>query len=71
MTSLIIPTTIHFTMKQRNKTVIGNIKDEFVGTPIAENICLRSKLYSILRENEQVIKKAKGVKICNQETDKF
>ena len=38
------------------------MKDECAGTPIAEYIGLRSKLYSILRADEQVIKKAKGVK---------
>ena len=33
--------------------------DECASTPIAEYIGLRSKLYSILRAYEQVIKKAK------------
>ena len=50
---------------ETNKKVIGKMKDECAGTPIAEYIGLRSKLYSIIRSDEQVIKKAKGVKICN------
>ena len=45
-----------------NKKVIGKMKDECAGTPIAEYIVLRPKLYSILRSDEQLIKKAKGVK---------
>ena len=51
---------------ERNNKVIGKMKDECAGTSIAEYISLRSKLYSILRSDEQDIKKAKGVqKICN------
>ena len=57
---------------ETNKKVIGKMKDECAGTPIAEYIGLRPKLYSVLRADEQLIKKAKGVKkICNQETDKL
>ena len=41
------------------------MKDECSGTPIAEAVCLRLKMYSILREDEKKnIKKAKGVKKC-------
>jgi hypothetical protein len=47
---------------ETNKKVIGKMKDECTGTPIAEYIGLRPKLYSVLRADEQVIKKAKGVK---------
>ena len=47
---------------ETNKKVIGKMKDECAGTPIAEYIGLRSELYSILRADEQVIKKAKEVK---------
>ena len=61
MTSLIILQTIHFTMKQTKK-VIGKLKDECAGAPIAEYIGLRPKLYSVLRTDEQLIKKAKGTK---------
>ena len=48
------------------------MKDECAGTPIAEYNGLRPKLYTLLRADEQLIKKAKGVKkICNQKTDEF
>ena len=45
---------------QKNKKVIGKMKDECAGVPISEAVCLRSKMYSILLENEKNIKKAKG-----------
>ena len=45
---------------QRNKKVIGKMKDECSGAPISEAVCLRSKMYSILLENDKNIKKAKG-----------
>ena len=38
------------------------MKDECAGVSIAEYIGLRPKLYSVLRLDEQLIKKAKGVK---------
>ena len=38
------------------------MKDECAGTPIAECVCLRPKMYSILEADEKNIKKAKGVK---------
>ena len=38
------------------------MKDECAGTTIAEYTGLRPKLYSVLRADEQLIKKAKGVK---------
>ena len=47
---------------ESNKKVIGKMKDECAGTPIAEYIGLRPKLYSILSSDEKLIKKAKGVK---------
>ena len=47
-----------------NKKVLGKMKDECNGTSIAECVCLRSKMYSILKGNEKNIKKAKGVKKC-------
>ena len=47
---------------ETNKKVIGKMKDECAGTPLAEYIGLRPKLYSVLRADEQLIKKAKGVK---------
>jgi len=45
-----------------NKKVLGKMKDECAGTPIAECVCMRPKMYSILKANEKNIKKAKGVK---------
>ena len=47
---------------ETNKKVIGKMKDECAGSPTAEYIGLRPKLYSVLRADEQLIKKAKGVK---------
>ena len=38
------------------------MKDECAGTPIAECVCLRSKMYSILKADEKNIKGTKGVK---------
>ena len=38
------------------------MKDEYAGIPIAEYIGLRLKLYSVLKADQQLIKKAKGVK---------
>jgi len=45
-----------------NKKVLGKMKDECNGTPIVECVCLRSKMYSILKADEKNIQKAKGVK---------
>ena len=47
-----------------NKKALGKMKDECAGTPIAECVCLRSKMYSIRMADEKNIKKAKGVKKC-------
>ena len=38
------------------------MKDEMAGEAIAEVVCLRPKMYSILRADHVVLKKAKGVK---------
>ena len=38
------------------------MKDECAGTPIAEYISLRPKLYSVLRAGKQIIKNSKGLK---------
>ena len=45
-----------------NKKVLGKMKDECNGTQIVECVCLRPKMYSILKAHEKNIKKAKGVK---------
>lgn len=42
---------------ETNKNVIGKMKDECAGTPIAEYIGLRPKLYSVLRADKDLIKK--------------
>ena len=54
----------HFLYSAANKKVIGKMKDECAGVPIAECVCLRSKMYSILKADEGNINKAKGVKKC-------
>ena len=54
--------TDHPLYDETNKKVIGKLKDECAGAPIAEYIGLRPKLYSVLRTDEQLIKKAKGTK---------
>ena len=58
---------------ETNKKVIGKMKDECAGVPIAEYIGLRPKLYSVLKADEQLIKKAKGVKkyVIKKKTDKL
>ena len=45
-----------------NKKVLGKMKDECSGRPIAEYIGLRPKMYSILEAGGHNIKKAKGVR---------
>ena len=45
-----------------NKKVLGKMKEECAGRPIAEYVSLRPKMYSILEAGEGNIKKAKGVK---------
>ena len=52
----------HPPFSEQNKKVIGKFKVECSGIPIAEYVGLRPKMYSILRIEEQLIKKAKGVK---------
>ena len=45
-----------------NKKVIGKMKDEACGVPIAEFVGLRSKMYSYLKDNDEGGKTAKGIK---------
>ena len=53
-----------------NKRVWGKMKDECNGTPIAECVCLRPKMYSILKGDEKKHKKSKGCKeVRRQETN--
>ena len=46
----------------KNKKVLGKMKDECAGTPIAECVFLRRKRYSIVKADKKNIKKGKGVK---------
>ena len=52
----------HFLHSTANKNVLGKMKDECAGRPIAEYVGLRPKMYSILEAGGKNLKKAKGVK---------
>jgi len=47
-----------------NKKVFAKMKDKCNGIPIAECVCLRPKMYSILKGDEKNRKKAKAAKKC-------
>ena len=49
---------------EKNKKVIGLMKDELGGEIITEFIALRPKTYSYLTDNDKIDKKAKGTKKC-------
>ena len=52
----------------RNKKVLGKMKDECGGTAIEEVVAVRSKMYSISKADRNSIRKAKGVKKkCDRE----
>ena len=55
--------------KNKNKKVLGKFKDECKGIPVLEFIGLRSKMYSIKKDDSNVMKRAKGVKRCVVEDD--
>ena len=46
----------------RNKKVLGKMKDECGGLAIEEVVAIRPKMYSVLKEGKKNEKKAKGVK---------
>jgi len=52
----------HLLHSVKSEKVLGKMKDEMGGAPIAEVVCLRPKKYSILRAHDVVQKKAKGIK---------
>ena len=46
-----------------NKKVLGKMKDEFNGVKIVEFVGLKSKMYSLIAENDLEVNKAKGVNL--------
>ena len=53
----------HPCYSKTNKKLPGKLKDECGGKPIKEVVCLRPKMYSIVKEGDN-IKKAKGTAKC-------
>ena len=51
----------HHLYDPKNKKVIGKMKDEYGGKVIKQATCLRSKMYSIIDEDDNELKKAKGI----------
>ena len=47
-----------------NKKVIGKMKMEYINNPISEFVGLRSKMYSVLFDNNEESKRAKGIVNC-------
>ena len=52
----------HFLYSDLNKKVIGKFQDETPRVLIREFVCFRAKMYSILLDNKESMKRAKGVK---------
>ena len=50
--------------KEKNKKVIGLMKDELCGQIMREFVGLRAKTYSYLKDNNDEDEKAKGTKKC-------
>ena len=46
-----------------NKKVLGKMKDELNGVKIVEFVGLKSKMYSLIAENDKEVNKAKGVNL--------
>ena len=51
-----------FLHSNANKKVLGKMKDECAGTPIAEFVGLKPKIYSILKVDGGQERRSKGVK---------
>ena len=49
-----------------NKKVLGKMKDEFNGVKIVELVGLKSKMHSLIAENDFEVNKAKGVNLNNK-----
>ena len=46
-----------------NKELLGKMKDELNGVKIIEFVGLKSKMYSLIAENDREVNKAKGVNL--------
>ena len=44
-----------------NKNVLGKMKDELNGIKIVEFVGLKSKMYSLITDNDKEVNKAKGI----------
>jgi hypothetical protein len=53
--------TVVAELRQRNKKVIGKMKDECDGLPMDSVVCLRAKCYSIRMGDKQTTMKCKGI----------
>lgn len=51
----------HFLYSEKNKKVLGKMKDETAGNPITEFVGLRSKLYAFKTDDNHEEKRAKGI----------
>ena len=51
--------SVHY--ESLNKKVLGKMKDELNGVKIVEFVGLKSKVYSLIADNDDVVNKAKGV----------
>ena len=58
----------HLLNNDRNKKVLGKMKDECGGDVIKEVVAVRPKMYSV-EVGKKNIRKAKGVKKCDWERD--